>query len=100
MLKRFMTALLGLVLLGGCGYKEGVVNADRKAYLYFTGNVKEVSVSVDGGTPFSVEEGRDNLYTIAPGKHRVEVMRDGRVIVEREVYVGDGISKEIAVGGQ
>jgi len=100
MLKLFIAAILGMLLLGGCGYKEGVANADRKAYLYFTGSVKDVSVSVDGGEAFSIEEGRDNLYTIAPGKHRVVVKRGDRVVVEREIYVGNGVSKEIAVGGK
>lgn len=98
MLKLFMTALLGLVLLGGCGYKEGVVNTTPKAYLFFTGDTDDITVSVDGGEAFTVKEGRDNLYTITPGKHHVEVKRGDRIVVERDLYIGDGISREIAVG--
>ncbi|MEJ2468714.1 MAG: hypothetical protein P8Y51_06545 [Campylobacterales bacterium] len=97
---RHLISIIGLVsllLLGGCGYKEGVATGDRAAYLYFSGNTENVTVSVDGGAAFEVEAGRDNQYKIQPGKHTVHVYRSGRLIVEREIYVGDGVAKEIGV---
>lgn len=90
--------LLMAMVYTGCGYKEGVVNGDRKGSVYFTGNVTDVTVSIDDGPTFAIEEGRNNLYTVKPGKRNIKVYYGRDVIVNRDVYIGDGISKEIAVG--
>ncbi|MBN2896384.1 MAG: hypothetical protein JXK05_10910 [Campylobacterales bacterium] len=92
-----ISILTALLLLAGCGYKEGVVSGDAKAYLFFSGNVKGATVVVDDSEPFVIEAGRDHRYRVSTGKHRVKVIRDGVVIIERELYLGDGIAKEIAV---
>jgi hypothetical protein len=91
---------LGFLNFSGCGYKEGVSTSAAKSYFYFTGfsNMdKSIEVSIDGGERFSVKPSRDNQYSIKPGKHLVKVYRDGELKVQREVYVGDGIAKEIEV---
>ncbi len=97
-MKTFLISLIILLFISGCGYKEGVVTGDQKAYLFFTGSVDGVKASVDNGPSFAIKAGRDNLYKVAPGKHNVKVMKADAVIVERDVYVGDGVSKEINVG--
>ncbi|MBN2816294.1 MAG: hypothetical protein JXQ67_06385 [Campylobacterales bacterium] len=91
-----IVALLTL-LMSGCGSKEGIKTAEHKAYLYFTGNTSGAVVSIDGGEDFSVKPGQNNQYGIKPGKHLIEVKRDGALVVKREIYVGDGIAKEIEV---
>ena len=86
-----------VVFLGACGSKEGIKNAEHKGYLYFTGATSNAVVFIDGGTGFAVKSGADNLYGLKPGKHTVEVQKNGVTIVKREIYVGDGVSKEIEV---
>lgn len=90
-------ALVSMLWLSGCGYKEGVSAGDQKSFLYFYGNSKNATVSIDDGEKFSVKTGRDNQYKIKPGKHTVRVYREGKMVVEREIYVGDGIAKEITL---
>jgi hypothetical protein len=65
--------------------------------VYFSGNTENVLVSIDNGTQFVVKPGRDNQYQINPGKHSIRVYREGILVVERDVYIGDGIAKEIGV---
>ena len=89
--------LLSILLFSGCGYKEGVSAGDQKSFLYFSGNTKDITVSVDDRKQFTVEPGRDNQYKIKPGKHSIRVYRAGRIIVDREIYVGDNIAKEIGL---
>ncbi len=96
-MQRIVSILSILFLLAGCGYKEGVVSGDSKAYLFFSGNVAGATVVVDDSAPFAIEAGRDHRYRVSTGKHRVKVIREGVVIIERELYLGDGIAKEIAV---
>lgn len=81
----------------GCGSKEGVKSEAQKSYLYFSGNVEDVTVSIDKGGSFEVEAGETNQYATKPGKHLVEVYRDGALIIKREIYLGDGVAKEIEV---
>ena len=92
-----ITGLIGAIFLSGCGYKEGVVSATQKSYLFFTGNTNDTAVSVDNGGKFNIEAGTNNQYAIKPGKHLVEVYKDNRLIIKREIFISDGISKEIEV---
>jgi len=86
-----------ILLLSGCGYKEGVATSSQKSYVYFSGNTDNIEVSIDSGSKFNVEEGKNNQYALKPGKHLIEVYRDGSIVVKRNVYIGDGIAKEIEV---
>ena len=97
---RYFFISLGLIIIlmfAGCGYKEGVSTPDQVAYLFFSGNTDNVTVSIDNGEQFTVRAGRDNQYKIRPGKYLIHVYREGKIIVEREIYVGDGVAKEIGV---
>jgi len=89
--------LVASIFLSGCGYKEGVSTAAQKSYLYFTGNISNAMVSVDNGEKFSVKSGKNNQYYVRPGKHLVEVYRDNNLIIKREIFIGDGIAKEVEV---
>ena len=90
--------LISGVIFSGCGYKEGVKSEEKKSYLYFSGNTDDVTVSVDNAEQFSIKEGINNQYKVKSGKHTVRVYRDGKIIVERELYLGDGMSVGIGVG--
>lgn len=90
-------AVLFILLLSGCGYKEGVATASQKSYLYFSGDTDDIEVSIDDGSKFEVEEGQLNQYSIKPGKHLIVVYKNNRVILKREIFVSDGVAKEIEV---
>jgi hypothetical protein len=89
-----LMAILGVT---GCGYKEGIVTTEQKSYLYFTGNVKDVKVSLDNGVSFSVESGANQQYKINSGKHLITIYRGNEIIIRRVIFVGDGVTKEIEV---
>lgn len=83
-------------ILTGCGYKEGVKNEAQKAYLYFTGNTQNVEIKVDDNSFMLTKQMRpDDLFQITPGKHTVIAIRDNQVILQKDIYVNNGISKEI-----
>ena len=84
-------------MMSGCGSKTGVQSSAQKSYLYFTGNTKSIEVSIDKAASFSVQSGQNSQYSVKPGKHLIEVTRDGVLIIKREIYLGDGIAKEIEV---
>lgn len=86
-----------VLLISGCGSKEGVKSEAQKSYLYFSGNTQGAMVSIDKGEEFSVKTGVNNQYGVRPGKHLVEISRDGVLILKREIYLGDGIAKEIEI---
>ncbi|MDY0117942.1 MAG: hypothetical protein RBR59_10210 [Sulfurimonadaceae bacterium] len=90
-------SVVALLLLSGCGYKDGVSTEAQKSYLYFTGNTSNVVVSIDNGSKFNVKNGKNNHYAIAPGKHLVEAYRENTLILKQEVFVSDGVSKEIEI---
>ena len=55
-MKKILIALsLLLILFGsGCGYKEGVLSGERESSIYFSGNTRGLTVSIDGGEEFRV----------------------------------------------
>jgi hypothetical protein len=106
MLSRYAKYLLAFILacfVTGCGYKEGVIQKDSVAYLWFTGNTEQSLVFLDGKEPFALnqtggsEKGKPTYYQVPPGKHRVVVKKGNEVVVDRVLIVGDGIIKEILV---
>lgn len=103
---------LGLVILllcVGCGLKEGVVQKEPKSYLWFTGNTKNAIVYIDDLSPIILNESHasegdynkeksDKIhYEISPGKHSIIVKKMGEEVVNRIVFLGDGITKEIKI---
>lgn len=98
-MKKYLIAILSVstLLITGCGYKEGAVSGSQKSYIFFTGEMKKVEVSIDGAEAFEAEVGETQLYKVEPGKHNVKVMSGDNTVVERVIYVGSGTSKEIEV---
>ena len=99
MKKIILLCISVMVLLStGCGYKESVTVQEQASYIYFTGNAKGTEVSIDGGTSFTLKKiGKEEQYKVAPGKHTIEVRKDGQTVVKRSLLLGDGIAREIRV---
>jgi hypothetical protein len=100
-MRKFNVGILVLLVVCGvtaCGYKEGVENRDSRAYLYFTGNTKQVEVLIDE-VPLGLERhvSSNDRYQIQPGQHLIEVKRHGQSIVRRQIYVTEGAAKEIQI---
>jgi uncharacterized membrane protein len=97
-MKTFLTLLATItVLLSGCGSKVGVQTTEQEGYIYFNGNTNGASVSIDGNASFNIKSGQNNQYSVKPGKHIIEISKNGQLILKREIYIGDGIAKEIKV---
>ena len=94
---------LGLVLLilsVGCGgIKEGVVQKEPTSFLWFTGNTQNAIVYIDDLAPITLNEqiGSQVHYKISPGKHIIIVKKSGKEVVNRNVLLGNGITKEIQI---
>jgi len=90
-----------LITVSSCGYKEGVIQPGNKSYLVFTGNTEDIQVTIDDNVPFSgqarVEEGKENLFQISPGKHMIVIRRGSEIVLQREIIIGNGMTKEIQV---
>jgi len=99
-MKKITLILMSLLLLmtAGCGYKEGVSVKEQESFIYFTGNAKGSEVSIDSGNAFVVEKGgSEEHYKLAPGKHNIVVRKNGQIVVNRTLLLGDGIAREIQV---
>lgn len=92
-----LTISLITFMFSGCGYKEGVVTTTAKSYIYFSGDVNSAVVTIDEGDSFNVKAGQNNLYTVKPGKHIIKVYKNGELKIKKEIYISDGISKEIEI---
>lgn len=112
-MKMTLFCILLLLSLTSCGYREGVTVAEPAAFLAFGGNTAGATVRIDDGISFSLGEGRGTTitsatgekekylagthYRIVPGKHRIQVEKNGELVVDRELLIGDGTTREISV---
>jgi hypothetical protein len=105
-LKIVLLLFLFLFCFSGCGYKEGVLIKEPVSYLWFTGNVQQAFVKIDEKEPFEIgrwvaeqksSEGKLIYYQIPPGKHRVIVEKNGKVVVDRILFVGNETIQEIQI---
>lgn len=107
----FVVVLLTMLFcLSACGFKEGVVMPDKKSYLWFSGKSDGVTVTIDEQTSFDLSpgyyvdsEGNKKSkatpvhYEVDPGKHTIKLMRNGQVILERTLLLGNRMTAEIEI---
>jgi hypothetical protein len=113
-MKKTFFYILSLFSLAGCGYREAVIVAEPRAFFAFRGNTTGALVKIDENISFTLEDNIHGMtttsdtgttekhlagahYRIAPGKHRIQILKNGEIVVDRELLLGDGITKEISV---
>jgi hypothetical protein len=113
-MKKTFFYILALISFAGCGYREAVIVAEPKAFFAFRGNTTGALVKIDENISFTLEDSGHGAtttsdtgttekhlagthYRIAPGKHRIQILKNGEIVVDRELLLGDGITKEIFV---
>lgn len=112
-MKKSIFCILLLIGLSSCGFREGVTVAEPAAFLAFGGNTTGAIVKIDESVSFTLGEGRGTAtksdtgekekylagtnYKITPGKHRIQVVKNGEIVVDRELLIGDGTTREISV---
>jgi hypothetical protein len=101
MKKIVIGSLLAIVLLlAGCAfnYDRGTVQHEEAAFLKLTGNLENAYLAIDDNAPVMIEESDTELvYQIKPGTHIITVTRNGAVVVKRELYFDDQVTREVAV---
>ena len=91
-------ALGSIAGLSGCHSTTGTVSHEPTAYVKFLNTEKGDMASMDGGTSIRLESGDDSdPIFAAPGKHKVQVIRSGAVVLSREILVSDLQTLEIRV---
>lgn len=113
-MKKALSILIALFVLAfcisACGFKEGVVMPDKKSYLWFSGKSDGVAVIIDDQPPFDLspsyyvdDQGNRKSkttpvhYEIDPGRHTIKLVRDGQLILERTLLLGNRMTTEIEI---
>jgi hypothetical protein len=83
--------------VGGCAYptsktEQGVVSSS----LSFAGLPPSASISINGSAIGTVADYTASLLAVSPGTHRVKVQSGGRVLVDRDFYVGRDSTVKVA----
>jgi len=83
------------VLLSCCGFHEGVIESEQRSFIKFTGALSGAKVTVDGAV---INVSNDNtVYEISPGKHNIQVRKNGAIKVNRNLLFGNGMTKEVKI---
>ncbi len=99
-MKRFLmkSLLVTVLLIGGCAGHQGVVLRDGNAYVLLKGDCAGVSLQIDENALIRVVgECNDIKYSVMPGRHVVKLYRDGKMILERLVFLGSNETCEVTI---
>lgn len=106
-MKKILCLLFASIMLVACGYKEGVVQKSEAGYIEFTGDWKGATIVIDDLEPFVLSHTYDRetgasssaprIYKLSTGKHRVRVYRDGRLRVDRMVFLSSQSRLEVDI---
>lgn len=96
--------------MSACGFKEGVVMPDKKSYLWFAGKSDGVTMMIDDQPPFDLgssyhvdSQGNNKSkatpvhFEVDPGTHTIKLMRNGQLILERTLLLGNHMATEIEI---
>lgn len=78
-------------------YQEGMILKSEKSFIRFTGNYIGVSAQIDDSEPIVMTRSSPFLYQVRPGRHTVRVYRDGKLLVERILFLDNQITMEVEV---
>jgi hypothetical protein len=90
--------LLGFLTFSvGCTQQTGTVTKASTSALVFVGDSANIVVSVDGRSFALSPKIAKNHFEVSPGVHRVTIMRDAAVVVDREILLSDRQTMEIRI---
>ncbi|MDI1336442.1 MAG: hypothetical protein PSU94_09715 [Lacunisphaera sp.] len=87
--------LLAVIGLVGCTANTGTITHAAIAHFAFVGNAEGAAVTIDEQT--AVTLGEHTKLATEPGRHRVRVSKGEKLVVDREVLVGDQQTMEILI---
>jgi hypothetical protein len=72
----------------------GTITHAAISYFAFVGETRGATVSVDDQPAVPLDGAK---LSIEPGRHHIRVTKEGKVVVDRDVLVGDQQTMEISV---
>ena len=105
-MKLLFIVALAFPLMMGCyyGQRSATVQTADKCYLRFVGKTDSVKVVVDENATFYLGESENpakfnpqKLYGLQPGKHRVQIYKREKIIIDQLIYIGNNETKEFDI---
>ncbi|MQP63935.1 hypothetical protein GE253_01110 [Niveispirillum sp. SYP-B3756] len=100
MMRKTVTSLLFMLGLAACSYPQvGVKTVETRPALAFTNASPTAQLSIDGVYigQAALYDGKKQTLQLDRGTHKVLVEDRGRILLEQTVYLGDEVTKTIAV---
>lgn len=109
---RFLTIVsvaFALLVLNACtsSYEQVTQPASEQAFLHLTGNFMGTVLIINSQDPITLREGKTRTFQlegqrfaafeVAPGSLHVQIYRNDRVLINRELYVSNGNAVAIRV---
>jgi len=92
---KFLIILLGVLFIFACGHQEGTIQKAEKSLIFFSGNLENVIIQIDEIEPFTPSHGKH--YQISPGKHVLMAYRDGKLLLNKIIILGNQVTMEIRI---
>jgi hypothetical protein len=96
---KVLIAPIAALLLAGCAYPVSSIGQGADpGHLRFAGPAG-LSIRVDGQDRGALQDAKPIVVDVAPGRHTVEEVSAGRVVLHREYEVGAGSTIDVRGDG-
>ena len=107
MLKIIFVFLFSVTLLGCSSSFESTTQVNDSAFLQLEGDFYNTQLILNDSTPFELNKSSVDTFTfkgkevarfpISTGKHSIKILRSGKVIVNRIIFVSNSNTFEVVV---
>jgi len=94
MVKSFILSL-GALFIFACGHVEGTIQKAENGLIVFSGNLENVNIKIDELELFTPSYGKH--YQLSPGKHVLTAYRDGALVLNKIIFLGNQVTMEIRI---
>jgi hypothetical protein len=105
-MKHYFSLLLCVFLLAACHTYQSVTQTEAGSFIQLKGNFRDAELLIDAQPAiildakqktFSLNGAEVMKFAVSVGTHRVQVIKNGNIAVDRKIFISEGNSFEIIV---
>jgi hypothetical protein len=105
-MKHYFSLLLCVFLLAACTKYQSVTQTEAGSFIQLKGNFRDAELVIDNQPPI-ILDGKQKTFklngaevmklAVSQGTHRVQVVKNGGIVVDRKIFISEGNAFEIIV---
>jgi hypothetical protein len=105
-MKHFFALLMSVFLLAACTRYQSVTQTEAGSFIQLKGSFRDAELVIDSQPPILLDGKQKTFklngvevmkFAVSQGTHRVQVVKNGSIVVDRKIFISEGNAFEIIV---